>query len=253
MIRTVVSVTFRPLGAIEVMDAAVEAGLEGVEWGGDIHAPAGEIAVAEGIRRECARRSLACAAYGSYYRAGEATEGFAAVLGSAVALGVPLIRVWAGCAGSAETTPASRRRVADDLRRIGDCAGERGIAIGLEYHSGTLTDTVASAEALLFDEADHSNVFTYWQPPVGASVEANVDSLRRLWQKIIALHVFAWKCDEGRTQRLNLAEHADEWRQYAAAVKGRPLVHAGLEFVKNDDLAEFRKDAATLKDVFALG
>jgi hypothetical protein len=44
MIRTgLVSVTFRQLSAEEIIKLVVCAGLEGIEWGGDIHVPHGDL------------------------------------------------------------------------------------------------------------------------------------------------------------------------------------------------------------------
>ena len=44
MIHTgLVSVTFRKLEPAEIVDLVKQAGLQGIEWGGDIHVPHGDI------------------------------------------------------------------------------------------------------------------------------------------------------------------------------------------------------------------
>lgn len=68
------SVTLRHLDVAGVLAAAVEAGLECVEWGADIHVPAGDEAAAARVRAATEEAGLAVASYGSYYRAGARTR-----------------------------------------------------------------------------------------------------------------------------------------------------------------------------------
>jgi len=46
-----VSVTFRKLTPAHIIQLVVDAGLEGVEWGGDVHAPPGDARLAQEIAR----------------------------------------------------------------------------------------------------------------------------------------------------------------------------------------------------------
>ncbi|MGW2900916.1 hypothetical protein ACWDAO_41745, partial [Streptomyces sp. NPDC001212] len=71
LIPGLVSVTFRTLSAEAVISLAAEAGLGAVEWGGDVHVPAGAFATAERVRERSADAGLEIAAYGSYHRAGQ--------------------------------------------------------------------------------------------------------------------------------------------------------------------------------------
>ena len=144
LIPGLVSITFRNLSPQEIVDLVVKAGLSSIEWGGDIHVPHGDIAQAKKVRQQTLDAGLSVAAYGSYYRIG-VSEGkglpFASVLESAVALGAPTIRVWAGEKGSAETTAVERAAIVADAIRIAELAQAQNVAISLEYHGGTLTDT----------------------------------------------------------------------------------------------------------------
>ncbi len=102
MIRPgLVSITFRKLTPQDVVQLAARAGLEGIEWGGDIHVPHGDVAIARQTGKITRDAGLEVAAYGSYYRLGT-DDGplFPAVLDSAVALGADKIRVWAGNASA---------------------------------------------------------------------------------------------------------------------------------------------------------
>ena len=62
------SVTFRELSAAEVLCLAKEAGLAGLEWGGDIHLPPECPELAEELARRTAQAGLRSLSYGSYHR-----------------------------------------------------------------------------------------------------------------------------------------------------------------------------------------
>src|SRR4051812_32305936 len=67
------SVTLRRLAVPEVLAAAAAAGLECIEWGGDIHVPPGDSALARQVGAATADAGLQVASYGSYFRAGPET------------------------------------------------------------------------------------------------------------------------------------------------------------------------------------
>ena len=243
-----VSITFRKLSAEQIIELVVRAGLEGIEWGGDVHVPHGDLARAREVRRRTADAGLVVPAYGSYYRAGPAEPcEFAAVLDTAVELGAPVVRVWAGKKGSADADEAYRGQVVADSRRIADRAAEAGLTVAYEFHGHTLTDTNASAVRLL-DEVARDNVRCYWQPAGGMSPEERLAGLRALLDRLCHLHVFAWH--EESNQRMPLADGRDQWLTFlraAAGAAGRRERFALLEFVRNDDPAAFLEDAPALK------
>jgi len=226
-----VSVTFRQLDVAEIVSLVAGAGLRAVEWGGDVHVPSPR--AAREVRARCTDAGLEVAAYGSYYRGG---AGFAGVLRTAVALGAPRIRVWAGTRGSAG---ADRAAVAADLARAVDLAAGEGIEVCLEYHAGTLTDTLESTVELL---RAVPGVRPYWQPPVGDRPDTALAAVETLAP--VTAHVFAWD-DAG--ERLPLAAGEALWRPVLAALGRLPGPrYALLEFVRGDDPAAFAADAATL-------
>jgi sugar phosphate isomerase/epimerase len=244
-----VSITFRQLSPQEIVDLVVRAGLTGIEWGGDVHVPHGDEAVARSVRSLTEDAGLRVAAYGSYYRVGHKETGpFEAVLACAVALGAPLIRVWAGTQGTDTADAAYFEQVVEDSRRIADLAAGAGIPIVYEFHRNTLTDTNAAARRLL-ETVDHPNVRSYWQPPRGYSVAENLAGIDAVLPWLAGLHVFNW--DRATFARLPLADAA-EWPQYLskAATTGRDMV-ALIEFVRGDTPEQFLADAAALKEWIA--
>ena len=247
MIRTgLVSITFRQLAPREIVDLVAQAGLEGIEWGGDVHVPHGEVDLAETVERMTREAGLAVAAYGSYYRAGEGMETFEPVLATAVALGAPLVRIWAGHRGSADADDAFRAAVVKDSRRIADFAAGAGVRIAYEYHGRSLTDTKDSVVALLC-AVDHENVGCTWQAPRGLSADECLDGLDTIAPWLSNVHVFSWHPETG--ERLALTEGEARWMQYLqhiAAVAGDRW--ALLEFVRDNDPGNFPADAETLKE-----
>ncbi|MFF0746370.1 sugar phosphate isomerase/epimerase family protein [Streptomyces sp. NPDC004111] len=241
------SVTFRRLPAAEVARSAADAGLEVVEWGADVHAPPEEPDTVRAVREVTDRFGLTCCSYGSYFRAtpGELAR-FPAVARAAALLGAPRIRVWAGGTGSADTPPDERRTTVTCLREAGRIAADHGLELATEFHSRTLTDTVASTARLL-DEVGADNVRTYWQPPLDVPDAEALAGLAELGDRVGAVHAFSWW--PGNT-RLPLTAREDLWAAVFRLLHGREI-EALLEFVPGDDPAVLGREAGTLRRVAA--
>lgn len=247
MLPGLLSVTFRSRSPREIVTWASQSGLAGIEWGGDLHVPPGDVARAQEVRRLTEDAGLAVSALGSYYRAGPAARGgpsFAAVLESACVLGAPCIRVWAGNQGSAETAAVVRAEIVDDLRAIAEQAARSGVGVATEWHAGTLTDTTESTLSLL-RAVDHPNLGTFWQPRIGEAVEKSVADLRAVACWLRAVHVFHWRTVQDRRP---LAEGAELWRAFLAEIHASaPAVRfASLEFLPAETFEDLNRDAATL-------
>jgi sugar phosphate isomerase/epimerase len=236
-----VSVTFRQLAPREIVQLAVQAGLRGIEWGGDIHVPHGDLSAARTVRQISADAGLQVLAYGSYFRC-LPDQLFEPVLETAVALGAPLIRVWAGNRSSATAGVAERAAIVAESRRIAQLAREAGVAVAYEFHANTLTDTTASTLDLL-RAAD--GMRTLWQPPHAIGAEAQLDSLRAILPWLANVHAFTWR--GAANQRMPLADGAALWRPALSILAGSGRDHAVLlEFVAGDDPRNLLRDATTL-------
>jgi hypothetical protein len=251
MIRSgLTSVTFRQLGHEAIIELAAKAGLDGIEWAGDVHAPPGDAKLAKEVRERTEEAGLRVASYGSYYRCVESIggdDGFEHVLEVAVALGAPLIRVWPGRRGSVEANLEYRRLVGENLKRVGDTAARARITIGLEFHSNTLTDTVESALELV-QTVSRENVKLYWQP----SRDVRLESLNAVAPWLANLHVFHWESAAPKIVRKPLLDGYTFWKScidFADQLPGDR--YALLEFVRGDDPDQFLEDAATLKRLLA--
>lgn len=240
MKTSVASVTFRHKSICEISQLASRAGLDGIEWGGDIHVPPGNRAAARQALKFTRENGLVVSAYGSYYRA-EQGEEFEPVLETALLLECRIIRVWAGSRASADQAPHERSAIAARLALAVRLASQEGCVVATEYHAATLTDTLQSAAALLDETV---GLHTLWQPPIGLSFEENITALHTLQGKIENLHVY--HCDIVGECR-PLAEGADDWRAYfdCASQDGADRF-ATLEFVKDNSEEQFLLDATSL-------
>lgn len=250
LIPGLVSITFRKLTPERIIDLCVQAGLRAIEWGGDVHAPHGDVARAGEVAARTRDAGLQVCAYGSYYRLGAAAgtgPDFAAVLASAVALGAPLIRVWAGTRNAEDADDAYRATVVADALRCAGLAAAAGVRIAYEHHGNTLTNTDAAAQRLLAETA-HPAIRTFWQPHVGLAADACADGLRALLPRVESLHVFSWDVHA----RMPLAWRAADWRRWLAIVAGSGRDHACcLEFVQGDREEQLLEDAARLRGLLA--
>jgi 3-dehydroshikimate dehydratase len=249
MIHTgLLSVTFRKLTPEEIITLVSQAGLQAIEWGGDIHVPHGEVATAEKIGKMTRDNGLQVASYGSYYKTGivdSAKVEFERVLETALALGAPAIRVWAGNRGSDSSEEAWRDQVISDTSRIAELTAKEGLTIDFEYHGRTLTDTTESTVRLL-EAIDHPNVRCNWQPPVHETAEQRLYGLQRITPWLANIHVFHWRPG----LRCALEDGMDEWIGYTGLIRKTGRAHYMLlEFVQNDSPDQFLKDAEILKRI----
>lgn len=247
------SITVRALTTGEVIDVACRAGVVGIEWGADVHAPpgGGHTLVALGARTRDA--GLDVASYGSYLGmappTGDDTSVVDAVLDSAQALGAPLVRIWTEL-GVTPTSPESeRRRVADRTAAFVDRIAGGDLLAALEFHPGTLTETAASARELV-DTVDRPELRTHWQPDPALPADVALAELAQVTSRLAHLHVFTWG-PRGIEDRRPLADGADLWRPALTLADrdGAPLPgprYALCEYVRGDDPQQLVADVRAL-------
>lgn len=242
------SVTLRALDPATIAMSAAAAGLDVIEWGGDVHVPPGDLARARRVAAVTADAGLTSCSVGSYFRA-EPGEVIAPVLDVAQELGADRVRVWAGTLGSAEADDGYRAAVTRGLLAAAEAASARGIGLALEFHGGTLADSAKATLRLLAD-VGHPALSTYWQPPQGLADADAIGEYERVAPVAVALHVFSWW---PRNERRRLHERERLWRQVLAraAASPHPPRDALLEFVQGDDPALVPAEAATLRRLLA--
>jgi len=248
----------------QVVDLTASTVLRGIEWGGNIHAPHGDLERARAIKNRCRDAGLMVSSYGSYYRVGQMAPElpFAKVLDSALELGAPMIRVWAGTKDHEEVNAQEYQGVVDDTLAIAEMAAKAGVKIGFEYHPYTLTNSPAHT-AELEARVRHPAVEFYWQPPFGRDADYCASSLEGVLPRLANLHVFHWTIGSPEANTVHagmrplkfpdeffrhpLSEGAALWRRYfdlAGGCQGNRW--ALLEFIKGDEPEQLKLDAATL-------
>jgi sugar phosphate isomerase/epimerase len=245
-----VSITFRNLSPAEIVELVKKGQLAAIEWGGDVHVPHGDIEKAKEVSELTFENGLEIAAYGSYYKTG-VSEGqgiyFDDVLATANALGASVIRVWAGDKGSKDVSVSQRNDMVMMCREMAKKAQQYGIDLAFEFHCSTLTDTYESTIELL-ERIDMPNFLSYWQPVLQCSVEENCRGLEKLLPWVRGVHCFNWLED---FTRLPLSQGQSEWAEYMQILERLERgVYAMIEFVRDDEPANFLDDAAILRQWF---
>ena len=236
------SVTFRKKSVNEIIAIAKKTGLDGIEWGGDIHVPAGDIATAQEVAEKCRKSRIGIFSYGSYYRAG-AQEQFLPVLHTAAALGADVIRIWGGTLNYAEMPRDEFCRITTRLNEDVRAARAMGIRVALEFHRGTLTETKEGADAIL---TDVPGLFCYWQPNPDISQEEQLLEIDVIGSRLSNIHVFQWTA--GYQAHL-LHEGKSEWQARIRRIRACAGLHNMiLEFVKDGTEENFMRDAAILRE-----
>lgn len=243
-----VSVTFRAIPPKDIVQLCVQNGLEGIEWGGDVHVPHGDLQRAREVRKQTTDAGLFVTAYGSYFRLGISEQqglSFDKVFASAVELEAPVIRIWAGLLHSADATSEQRLAIAQEALRIADRAAKGKIIVACEYHAKTLTDTDASAQQFL-READHPNLKTYWQPHMPGKIDPELTGLRSILPRLQDVHFPDWGRIKDPPSDNSMRE---PWQKVFGLLRTTGRNHwVMLEFLRNDSIDELPSQARRLKE-----
>lgn len=241
-----VSISFRRYSVDDILDACQKAGLTCIEWGSDVHVPAGNAQVADEVAEKTKAAGLFCYAYGSYFRLGGHTPAeFAPYIDSAKRLGARVIRVWGGIKGSAKMTAEEREGLVADARAIADMAQDAGLIVTLECHGDTVTDHMDSGLPF-YAEVNHPALRAYWQPNQLHDEAYNLVAAERYAPLTEGLHVFHWSA----TARHPLPQGREIWAKYLdlfrAEAKERDIALL-LEFMHDDRLETLQETAQELK------
>lgn len=235
------SITFRDKNVDEIIELTLENGLNFIERGGDIHLKPGDFEEARRIKALCDKNNILYS-YGSYYKYKD-TDDFDLILETAEALTAGDIRIWAKRVSSNDISEEEYESFIEQSQAMADKAKNKNIRLNFENHRVTLTDTTKSARKLLND-INRDNVYIYWQPQADDNEEERIEAIKILHDKISNIHVFNWDED---FNRYPLIEAKDEWESYIKKLGGDRAYL--LEFVKDDSLEQFKKDAKVLKNM----
>ena len=205
------SVSFRPFTAEQVVALSAKLGLQMIEWGGDIHVPAGDLDRAREAAALTRKEGIGIGGYGSYYRIGTYSNPIAEwtkVLDTAVALGTPCIGVWAYNRNKSSLMEREYRSIVVQTREICEMAKKAGLRVALECHPGTITGDYRDSLQFLEDIGYEATM--YWQPNQFQDGAYNLRACQALAPHVTYVHVFHW----GPKARYPLAAGEREWSLY---------------------------------------
>lgn len=252
ILKGLVSVTFRELTPVQIIDLAVKSGVDGIEWGADVHIKPGEFDKASTILEYSNSQGIKVLSYASYYKSGASDpQDFDLVLQTAVKLQAPRIRLWAGNKDSALFSQLDYQQLVEDLQRVSALAQSLGIEVGIEFHNGTYTDSSLSTQQL-FKSLSGSALYSYWQPPLGTPLEDNLQTIRSLGKAIRMVHCFHWTLSNGALLPHLLKEGRDLWTDYLnALIQHTSIDTLSLEFVLDSLENNYLEDALVLNEMIS--
>ncbi len=237
------SISFRELNHREIIRICAENKVDLIEWGGDIHVPPGDLEKAKKIGIATREQGIQTPSYGSYYRLSEnknIEDSFLQVLDTAEALGARLIRVWTASTRGLTDLNNTCDQSIKELRIICQMAAQRNMAIALEYHRGTLTETKEMTLKIL-KATGADNLYTYWQMNPDISHKERLEEIKYLKEYICSVHVFYWIAGENKDIRLPLSKGKQYWQEYWELLRdcNCPMI---IEFVKDNKIEQLSED-----------
>ena len=246
------SITLRRNTPESIIRKVAKLPLQGIEWGGDVHVPHGDLRLAAEIGRHTRDAGLETFSYGAYYRFAELDDDkgrrgleIETVMDTAEALGCNTIRLWAGQKDFDEATADHMEAFYDKACEIGSAASRRGLRIDFEYHGGTFNNSPENSQNLLRNIGT-ANVQTLWQCRIGITFEERLAELVQLLPSITNVHCFHWG-PEGFNDRRPLVEGKRDWLAYLKVLAQSKRDHwVSLEYVKDDAEESLEADSRVL-------
>ncbi|MBR3768290.1 MAG: TIM barrel protein [Clostridia bacterium] len=179
--------TFRQIKDVKkIVTLAKEAGVDCIEWGGDIHVK--DVKTAVFVKELCDKEDIAVCSYGSYYRVGSGnTEEWKRICEIASTLGAKAVRVWLGKKDSEKTDKRTYEEIVKDAKEMCRIAKEFSLTVCPECHDNTYNN---NTDAFLKIEKDigMENFRTYFQSRYKKK-EYDLDRIKRTLPFIEGVHI----------------------------------------------------------------
>ncbi len=237
----VCSVSFRQLPFEEVVKITAAAGLEAIEWGSDVHAPADDRERLFAIAKAQREAGLYCSSYGTYFRVGEhSPEELSSYIDAAEILGTKMLRIWCGKKNYEDMTEEEREYIREECRKCAEIAERRSVTLSIECHPNSFTNSAEGALNLMSSVGSPS-LRMYWQQNTSVGDEGNFDYAEKLSAYTTNIHVFYYE----NKQKLLLKDGISKWKQYLSYFNGeRTLL---LEFMPDNSPQALKGEAEALK------
>ena len=181
------STSFRQIKRIEkIVEIAVNAKIDCIEWGGDIHVRS--VYDAERAKELCDNAGIQISSYGSYYRAGsDNADEWKKICEIASAMDAKSVRIWLGKADSEKTDDATYKNILEDIKNICNVAKEYGLIVCPECHDNTFNNNT-DAFLKIHNDVGCDNFRTYFQSRY-KRLEYDLDRIERTLPYIETIHI----------------------------------------------------------------
>lgn len=239
------SLTFRNRSVEEVVQYAKKAGVHGIEWGvSDGHMPLGNLEQAEKIKALSKENGIEIFSLGAYCHMENNNE-CDKVLETAIMLGAPVIRIWAGEKSPRDCDESHINRIVINSVYMAKQAKQHSIRLGFEYHQNTLTENAESAVALI-NRINMNNVGLYWQPNGMITPNENLKERNLVLPYSVGnMHIHNYCVKNGYQPLSDIRENL---YMYFDDIKKQPY-NIMIEFVKDSILENFIADVKVLREL----
>ena len=181
------STSFRQIKRIEkIVEIAVNAKIDCIEWGGDIHVRS--VDDAERAKELCDNAGIQICSYGSYYRAGsDNADEWKKICEIASAMDAKSVRIWLGKADSEKTDDSTYKNILKDIKNICAVAKEYGLIVCPECHDNTFNNNT-DAFLKIHNDVGCDNFRTYFQSRY-KRLEYDLDRIERTLPYIETIHI----------------------------------------------------------------
>lgn len=240
IIPGIVSVSFREKSPERIVREAAQYGLKAVEWGSDVHAPAGDVKRLNEVAALTREAGLITCSYGTYLHIGTCTqEELLLHIAAAKILGTNILRLWAGDKDYENYTPEEADAFIGECISCARIAEKENVILCMECHIHTFTSRLEGALRLMRDISSDS-FRMYWQPNQFRTAEENLTYARDIAPYTHHIHVFNWDGAES----FPLAGAKTLWKAYLNKFEGTH--YALLEFMPDGEEGTFERESRVL-------
>lgn len=181
------STSFRQIKSLQkIVDIAVRAEIDCIEWGGDIHVRS--IENARNAKYLCQKANIRINSYASYYRVGSKNSGeWKKICEIANIMGAKSVRVWLGKSDSEKTDELTYREIVEDAKNICAVASEYNLIVCPECHDNTYNNNTDAFLKIKNDVAC-GNFKTYFQSRY-KRLAFDLDRIERTLPYIETVHI----------------------------------------------------------------
>lgn len=236
------SVTFRKKSAAQVILIAKKAGIDYIEWGGDIHVTTVEDARL--VKSVCDNEGIKISSYGSYFNSIEFDKDkWVQVCEIAKKMGAPSVRIWLGKKNSEETSDKEYRTLLENTKKMCDIADGYGLDVCPECHDNTFNNNT-DAFLRLKNDLKKENFKTYFQSRY-FRMEYDLDRIDRTFEFIRDVHVSYRDLKKEQRHRKKDKNYLDKLLKQLKSKEFDGIVM--VEFVDFNSETAFYRDVKKLK------